>query len=601
MENGDLALTGDNAFGGGIGKFGSGTLTLSGNNSYSGPTGLYGGSLVLSGAGMLSGTSALSMAGGTTFDFGSMAATSLSLPRLDVLGKTAVLAAGGGAKTLNLSGGVLTFDLGGTVAGDVMLSGDNGLVISPATRVVLFNAPALTAIGQRITLVDDLADPPASGFTDRFALVNFKKYFLGLDGDDLVLSLVGASSYRLEDELFFDPLRQNNRNLRSGSDYLDRLAALTAAGSLDPNLMSLLDHAFHSSLALGGRDAARSLEQVYGGYAAYARSPLRLAGDRIAQLWHGRNHLFLDEAVFSERAVADYHPTASASLSPAAFGPARAGVFWGGGFGDRTRQQAADNLSGYTYDSHGAALGYEYQNQRLRLGGVAAYSRGDIRVDILKWRNKPEVLNLALYGVYAHESGVHVQGGVGYGHAWNSYDVDMLLGGRKSGSYGTDGWSADFEIGYTAQLPRDYVLIPSVCIEYDRIHNDDWTEKIHNNPNLVANAFAGGHDHGLDVPLGLRFGKAFRFGDRGGFVAPELLAAWVWQADASRPTVVSGYSGAPGGASVYGVDPGDSHWRLGAAVSGRLNERVDFRADYTFQTRSGFRQHAAMASVGITF
>jgi opacity protein-like surface antigen len=88
---------------------------------------------------------------------------------------------------------------------------------------------------------------------------------------------------------------------------------------------------------------------------------------------------------------------------------------------------------------------------------------------------------------------------------------------------------------------------------------------------------------------------------RPGFVVPEVRVAWAGYAKQSRASMNAGFDGAGGGATMRGVDPGSSHWRLGAGVSGRVNNRVDLRLDYDFDTRRGFRSHNVMAGVGLSF
>lgn len=51
---------------------------------------------------------------------------------------------------------------------------------------------------------------------------------------------------------------------------------------------------------------------------------------------------------------------------------------------------------------------------------------------------------------------------------------------------------------------------------------------------------------------------------------------------------------------MVGVDPGSSHWRIGAGLTGRFNERIDFRLEYDFETRSGFKGHNLNASIGLS-
>ncbi len=91
----------------------------------------------------------------------------------------------------------------------------------------------------------------------------------------------------------------------------------------------------------------------------------------------------------------------------------------------------------------------------------------------------------------------------------------------------------------------------------------------------------------------------FSFGCDGGYIVPEVRTAFVYSANRSRPAIHSGFAGAPGGATMRGVEPGRSHWRIGAGLSGRVNPRLDFHLNYEFETRSGFKGHNLNAGVGL--
>ncbi len=238
----------------------------------------------------------------------------------------------------------------------------------------------------------------------------------------------------------------------------------------------------------------------------------------------------------------------------------------------------------------------------FNFGVAAAYSRGGLKVDDLRYKNDADIFNLALYSAYIHESGFYVQGGLGYGHAWNEYDVDSILysGGVKKGKYGSDSFSANAEFGYIANLPQEFNFIPSAGVEYAYLRNGSWSESV-NNSALVANRFESGYDDGVNIPLGFRFNKLFRFGGNGGFVIPEVRASYVYAASKSQPSIMAGFVGAGGGAEMVGVDPGRSRWRVGGGVGGSISSRVDFRIDYDFETGSGFKEHNLNASLGVSF
>ncbi|MDR1521100.1 MAG: autotransporter outer membrane beta-barrel domain-containing protein, partial [Planctomycetota bacterium] len=397
----------------------------------------------------------------------------------------------------------------------------------------------------------------------------------------------------------------HNVNLVSGAAHLDWLAGQP----VDPALWTKIGNNFDENLALGGAQAAAGLQQMYGSYSAYANTALSSDAARFRSRWQGRNRSFLNNSIFSnllsDAAGAGF--ASDSGLASPAYGAHDAiargqSRIWAGGFGAWAKQDRRSNLSGYKYDSQGAVLGYEYTLGNLALGVAAAYSAGDLKVNDLRYKNDADVLNLAIYGAYIHESGFYAEGGLGYGHAWNDYKVNSIAlpGGVKKGKYGSDSFTADLELGYIARLPRDFNLIPSVGVEYTHLRNSSWTEGV-SNPALIRNRFDSSHDNGADIPLGLRFNKMFRFGRDGGFIVPEVRAAFVRVADKSNPSITSGFANAPGGFRQYGADPGRNHWRVGAGLSGRVNSRVDFRVDYDFEARSGFKGHNLNASVGLSF
>lgn len=159
--------------------------------------------------------------------------------------------------------------------------------------------------------------------------------------------------------------------------------------------------------------------------------------------------------------------------------------------------------------------------------------------------------------MYVHDSGFYAEGGLSYGHAWNDYHADMLLGGRKTGKYGSNVFSADLELGYIAHLGHEINLVPSVGIEYDYIQNDSWTESVSGVPALTPNQFSSSHDHVLDIPVGIRANKVVRFSETS-FMVPEIHAAYVYSANRARSSIQSGFVGAPGNMTMHGVNPGRS-------------------------------------------
>ncbi|MDL2226397.1 autotransporter-associated beta strand repeat-containing protein [Deltaproteobacteria bacterium OttesenSCG-928-M10] len=247
-------------------KSGPGTLTLAGNNTFTGSADLSAGTLALSGAGNISTASGLVMAGGTVFDIAGISAGSTAIKSLTVAGAGASITATGGKK-LTLANNLVTVDISGLANKAVMLDAGGAITTDTATNVSLAGIPSLKR-GQSVTILQNLDN--ASDFTDMTGLTYGRLLFdLSLDGFDLRLVSDGYTSFRDDSGGLFGPVGLNNSNIRNGSDYLDRLD-----NANDPFIDTLAEAYDRATLGRGPGEASRALQQLYGGYAAYANQAL---------------------------------------------------------------------------------------------------------------------------------------------------------------------------------------------------------------------------------------------------------------------------------------------------------------------------------------
>ncbi|MCC8166819.1 MAG: autotransporter domain-containing protein [Planctomycetes bacterium] len=588
-------------------KSGEGALTLTGTNTHTGDIRLAAGTLMLTGTGSIASSGNLVMEAGTTFDISGLGG-SATVRNISLAGG-ATIVGGGNVLDMTGDGNTLSFDLtDGIAGGPALVDGGGALQVGSSTILNLL-PPTLLEKGEQIVLAENLH--AASEFAAGIVKSNHMKYDVQMDDTySLLATFLGVASYREETDEYFAPLGMVNTNVQNGTTYLDWLSDLDAA-SFDQDVMKALDKAYTDSFNLGGRNASLALQQLFGAAVVYNAAAQSVSGSRFRQLLGNRNagsvinglvfagasQAYLNDAgIASEGAVASIRYGARDTV------PVGRSTVWASGFGAWAKQDSSAAFAGFKFDAQGAAIGYEYTlANRLQLGVAVAYSRGDLKVSDLRYESKPDIMNLAVYGAYAHESGFYVQGSLGYGHAWNDYTTNMILGGRKTGKYGSDEWSANVELGYVARLPENINLVPSVGLEYAHLRNSGWTERLSGNPALVANRFDGGHDSSVGIPVGFRLNKLFPFGCNGGYIAPEVRASWVYMANESRTSVTAGFTNAPGSTTMRGIDTGSNSWRLGAGLSGRFNERVDFRVDYDFNTRNGFHSHNVMASMGLSF
>ncbi|MCC8166051.1 MAG: autotransporter outer membrane beta-barrel domain-containing protein, partial [Planctomycetes bacterium] len=323
-------------------------------------------------------------------------------------------------------------------------------------------------------------------------------------------------------------------------------------------------------------------------------------GGHIAARRNGR-HIAEVVSVASDSGLASMRSTTRFPARPARMhcGRELMGRIWGGGYGVWSDQNSRNGVAGHEYKGGGFLLGTDMTFlDSVTVGFAASYTRGKTDVDDLMTKYDSDILNLGLYANYMHASGLFVNFGIGYGHGWNDYDVNLILGGKKSGKFRSQVWSADLELGYEWQVGGGFPLITSVAVNY--IHNraNDWTESASGAG--LANRYATDSQNLFDIPLTMRFNKVFALGG-GRYIAPEVKAAWIATSGNKRPSLTAGYAGVGGGYTQYGINPGKSRWLVGGGVRAKLSERVGVGAEYTFERRGGYWNHNVSASLGVSF
>lgn len=397
-------------------------------------------------------------------------------------------------------------------------------------------------------------------------------------------------------EGLFTPAGMSENIYRGGIFTETRLADMPASLQMAiTDYVALLDDA-----SVSRETALAAFRQLFGEHGTYALEAKRHSWRRLSRQFGDR----LDMWRFEQRL-----PT-SPSMSGSGFAADRAlaspaecglggGRIWGGVFGSWADQDARDRVVGYEHRSGGGALGYERALGREALFGfAAAYTRARTNVDSLRTRYDADVVDVAAYGAYHHQSGLYAKGWLGFGYAWNDYDQNAVTGGTKRGDFDSQSYTAGLELGYEWELPCGIGVVPSAGVEYTHYRNQGWDEAAAGS--TVANRFKSGHANVVDIPVGVRLNRVWDLGC-GRFVAPEVRVAWVYAAGDHRPTVQSGYSGYAGTFRQDGANPGRDRWQFGGGLRARLTDRIDARVDYNFETSSGYKGHNLSASVGLSF
>lgn len=385
--------------------------------------------------------------------------------------------------------------------------------------------------------------------------------------------------------------RAGSVNKRNGGKYTDRVYN-TLSRERETALNDYLNDV--SSPNMNGKQSYRAYGQLFGEYAAYAGRMMQHAGEKFGLTIDGRLSDLQSATALSfgqSEGVASQYAYAS-GMEPAR----RGGTIWAGGFGNWAKQKEKNYIHGYDYDGAGLQLGYEHRLDCIVLGFAGSYTDARLKVKDLDTRFDGDILNLAAYGAYMHESGFYASGRLGFGYGWNDYKVDMVMGGKKKGDYDNQTYSAAGEIGYSFQLPARFTLTPSVGIDYTHFRQEKWKER----GGRVNDFFRKRSDHWVQVPLAVKASTVFQLGSDWTLI-PEAKVAYLYQAKKSRARIKMGYVGASSTTTMVGVDTGRSRWLLGAGATARYGDRFDFGIDYSFETRSKFHSHGLTGTVGISF
>lgn len=503
------------------------------------------------------------------------AAGGTSLAGLVRVGAGNTLTFGGG--DVDVDGGVMIFhketseDLG-------KISADSTVNVNQRTEIVALGALARELNGQSFMVGNTGLIGSASLYSDFFSINN----------DGYTASL--GSMYDM-------PTIQNNLFGAAQSQNLITGAAFTEAnkGSFSLDLQDAIESyvlSLQNPHHTAG-DQHSAFGQLYGEYAVQGQTALQHTVDSFTNYLgqHIGNYEGSTELgkLSSESAHASLAPVRSA-----------ANRIWGGGFGAYGKQDWEDSLPGYKFTSGGVILGYDHiLSNNFILGIAASYSRGETKISDLGTKYESDLASAGLYASWRHESGFFSRLNAGYAHGWNDYDVDLLVGGGKSGKYDSNSFFSGLELGYEFQLPACVTLSPSAGVNYRYIRNDGWTESATGDL-AIASQFKRRSENAVDIPLTVRVNRSWNLGN-GCYLVPEARVSWIYAAKKNHPMIMAGYDGTGVFMPQYGVDPGRDRWRLGGGFRAKFAKGFDAGLDYDFEVRKNYRNHQLSFTLGLSY
>lgn len=498
-------------------------------------------------------------------------------------------------------------------AGNALISLGGG---SPASQLD-FGSIATSLIGSSKAMVatngvwaeDEVifANTAFASEADVLQQFNFGRAQIKMSGNDVVLLGYGSVMDTVGN-LFVANGLPLNVNKINGMAMVDAILEHPGRSQIDPVVVGIDNYSLGliQLLSHPGMYAAgvKGVGQALGEYGDAAREGMFTATGQFLNRLDRRMERGLYDLANSSigSAVGVAGLDAYASLGRAA--RCRAGGFefrergsvWADFHGGWARQKAKDDIDGYDYDGYGVSLGYERRFGRLLAGFGGGYTRAKTDVDDLAAKYHADVMNLALYSSYLHESGFLAQASLGFAYGWNRYDVSMVLGPDKKGRFHNQSYSANLDLGYVF-TPGSAAIIPSVGVRYSHVRQDGWNER----GGQVGSVgfFKESRQNMVDIPIQMRASQVFDCGAVR--VTPEVRLAWIYAARKNRSRIDYGMTGTSDSYTVQGVNPGRSRARVGGGVRTEWCGRYAAGIEYDFEWRSKYRDHRVTANVGLSF
>jgi outer membrane autotransporter protein len=289
------------------------------------------------------------------------------------------------------------------------------------------------------------------------------------------------------------------------------------------------------------------------------------------------------------------------TLTPPAAGSEDAlNRIWLGGFGTWANQKNDNDVYGYKYRSGGFAIGYDRHVDSLPgliLGISGGFSSGKLESDDDHFTMDLKTAGFGFYGSYTASNKFFVDASLAYATSQNEYDVDLVLGGKKSGDFDITTLQLGTRVGGIFET-GDFVITPSIGLRYLNYKQKGFTERS-TNALIPANFFAETSDHMLEIPLEVRFQKEIK-GASATFI-PELRLGVTFVGQKPDNAIRVGFAGTNESIEIFGSKPKTTYFQGGFGVKIETSSMVDFFINYDLNAASKYMDHRLSAGLGFEF
>jgi outer membrane autotransporter protein len=269
------------------------------------------------------------------------------------------------------------------------------------------------------------------------------------------------------------------------------------------------------------------------------------------------------------------------------------------GFGQWGDQEATPGFSGFTSETGGGTMGYDYTfGKRLTVGVSGGYARTSVTFGGGEGSGTIQSALGSVYASYFTER-AHIDGAVTYGRNAYHNDRKLVIGTIQrtaKSEHDGDVLSTYLGAGYAFPFGR-WALEPVGSLRYTYLSEEGFQETGADSLNLQMGRRT---THSLVSELGLRVSAALP--TEYGTWFPEARAAWSYDFDVDDRAITTSYAGAPG--TTFSI-PGQPVARHGAILGAGLTfvhrSGLSTALRYTGELRNDYQAHGVLGEVRVEF
>ncbi|MDA7086656.1 autotransporter domain-containing protein [Pseudomonas sp. SA3-5] len=556
-------------------KSGAGMLTLSGMSSYSGTTIIEGGRLAVNGS--IANSATTINAGGTLGGSGIVGSISLN---------GGVLAPGNSIGTLNVAGD-LDFSAGGVFEVEVDAAGNSDR-IDVTGSAVLTNGTVLVLpeagdykVSTDYTILTAAGGLGGTTFGSVSSNLAFLTPTLSYDANNVLLNL-----------------RRNSSDYASVAETANQGSVGTALDTLFGSDSAGADELFNNLNILSAAGASQAYDSLSGVQHTYSNQIALQSLNQFKGLLFDRlqgNSQFLARNGQLMLAYNDNGTVTDVGSQLLGSRPVADRGWWLRGTGSYGEIDGTRNASGAHYNASGTATGIDVNlDDSLTLGAAFGYNttgagvdQGDLEVDSYQ---------AAFYGRWLLDDGYYASGIAGFGY----HDIDAKRGINVGISSSTaksdyDAWTGNVavEAGRTFALNQRTRITPLAGLEYAHINRESFTEHGAGAADLHVSR---DQQDSLRSALGARLEHSWTT-NNGSRIQPTIELAWLHEFMDNEAGLRAGFAPAPTATfNVSGPELDRDRARIGLGLNMQVNETASLRLGYQGEFASSDQRHDVSAT-----